>query len=80
MTNRHIGSPFADWLEEDTIAEEVNSTAIKRVLAWTSEEAMKERTHAAGLHRQTQEGEDSGEDIPAEEVFAAARERLMTTR
>lgn len=43
MTNKHIGSSFADLLEEEGIAEEVNSAAIKRVLAWKIEEAMKEQ-------------------------------------
>jgi antitoxin HicB len=36
-----LGSSFEDFLAEKGIANEVNATAIKRVLAWQLEEAMK---------------------------------------
>ena len=39
----HIGSPFESFLQEEGIAEEVNAAAIKRVLAWQIEEAMKQQ-------------------------------------
>jgi len=41
--NPHIGSSFEDFLQEEGIAEEVNATAIKHVLAWQIAEAMKEQ-------------------------------------
>lgn len=34
MTNKHIGSSFDDFLEEEGILAETNSVAIKRVVAW----------------------------------------------
>ena len=40
---KHIGSLFDDFLKEEGIYEEVQSTAIKRVLAWQLEQAMKKR-------------------------------------
>lgn len=39
---KHIGGSFDDFLKEEGIYEEVQATAIKRVLAWQLEEAMKE--------------------------------------
>jgi antitoxin HicB len=39
--NPHIGSSFSDFLKEEGIYEEVTSHAIKRVLAWQIEQAMK---------------------------------------
>jgi antitoxin HicB len=41
MKNRHIGSTLQEFLEEEGIAEEVNAAAIKHVLAWQIEQAMK---------------------------------------
>jgi predicted XRE-type DNA-binding protein len=41
--NAHIGSTFESFLQEEGIAEEVNATAVKRVLAWQIEEAMKQQ-------------------------------------
>lgn len=41
MTNKHIGSSFDDFLKEEGIYEEVTGRAIKRVLAWQIEQAMK---------------------------------------
>jgi predicted XRE-type DNA-binding protein len=45
MTNEnpHIGSTLESFLQEEGIAEEVNAAAIKRVLAWQIEEAMKQQ-------------------------------------
>lgn len=40
-TNPHFGSSFDDWLKEQSIYEEVTADAIKRVLAWQIEQAMK---------------------------------------
>ena len=40
-TNPHFGSSFDDWLKEQGIYEEVTTLAIKRVLAWQIEQAMK---------------------------------------
>jgi antitoxin HicB len=41
--NPHIGSTFESFLEEEGIADEVNAAAIKHVLAWQIEQAMKEQ-------------------------------------
>lgn len=41
--NPHVGSLFDDFLKEEGIYDEVQTTAIKRVLAWQLENAMKER-------------------------------------
>jgi len=41
--NPHIGSTFENFLQEEGIAEEVNAAAIKRVLAWQIEEAMRQQ-------------------------------------
>ena len=40
MTNPHIGSSFADFLDEEGIREEVTAAAVKRVLAWQIEREM----------------------------------------
>jgi antitoxin HicB len=40
-TNPHFGSSFDDWLKEQGIYEEATAYAIKRVLAWQIEQAMK---------------------------------------
>ena len=39
--NPHVGSAFADWLEEEGLEDDANNYAIKRVLAWQIGEAMK---------------------------------------
>lgn len=39
--NRHIGSDFEDFLREEGRLEEATALAIKRVLAWQFERAMK---------------------------------------
>jgi hypothetical protein len=41
--NLHIGSSFSDFLKEEGIYEEVTAHAVKRVLAWQIEQAMKEQ-------------------------------------
>jgi antitoxin HicB len=38
---QNLGSSFEDFLEEEGLLEEATATAIKRVLAWQIEEAMK---------------------------------------
>lgn len=40
MSNKHIGSSFDDFLEEEGIKEEVTVYAVKRVLAWQIQQAM----------------------------------------
>jgi len=40
---QHIGSNFDDFLQEESILEEVNAVAVKRVLAWQIAQAMKEQ-------------------------------------
>jgi len=42
LTN-HSGSTFDSFLEEEGIREEVEAVAIKRVLAWQLEQAMKDQ-------------------------------------
>jgi antitoxin HicB len=39
----HIGSSFDSFLEEEGIRDEVEAVAIKRVLAWQLEQALKEQ-------------------------------------
>ena len=39
---KHIGGLLDDFLKEDGIYEEVQTTAIKRVLAWQLEQVMKQ--------------------------------------
>ena len=41
--NYHLGSTFDDFLEQEGILNEVTEIALKRVLAWQVEQAMKER-------------------------------------
>jgi predicted XRE-type DNA-binding protein len=41
--NPHIGSSFDDFLKEEGTYEETTLIAIKRVLAWQLEQAMKEQ-------------------------------------
>ncbi len=41
--NCHLGSAFDDFLEQEGILNEVTEIALKRVLAWQVEQAMKER-------------------------------------
>ena len=41
--NPHIGANVDDWLREDGIHEDVTARAIKKVLAWQVEQAMKEQ-------------------------------------
>jgi antitoxin HicB len=43
MTANHTGSTFDSFLDEEGIREEVEAVAIKRVLAWQLEKAMKEQ-------------------------------------
>ena len=39
--NKHIGSNFDDFLNDDGLIEEVSAGALKRVIAWQLAEAMK---------------------------------------
>lgn len=39
--NKHIGSNFDDFLNEEGMQEEVTAAAIKRVIAWQLAQAMK---------------------------------------
>jgi len=41
--NPNIGSLFSDWLTEQGLEEDAYNHAIKRVLAWQIEQAMKEQ-------------------------------------
>ena len=41
MKNKHIGSSFDDFLREENIYEDVNVTAIKRVIAYQISQEMK---------------------------------------
>jgi predicted XRE-type DNA-binding protein len=41
--NRHIGSPLDEFLKEEGIYEEATTRAVKEVLAWQVEKAMKEQ-------------------------------------
>lgn len=43
MSKKRIGSSFDSFLEEDGTLEETSEVAIKRVLAWQIEQAMKEK-------------------------------------
>jgi antitoxin HicB len=51
--NPHIGSSFEDFLAEEGLLEECTNTAMKRVIAWQVEQAMKERglTKASMAHQ-----------------------------
>ena len=41
--NDHSGSTFDSFLEEEGIREEVEAVAVKRILAWQLEQAMKQQ-------------------------------------
>ena len=41
MSNKHIGSRFDEFLEEDGALEEATAVALKRVIAWQIAEEMK---------------------------------------
>jgi len=41
MANMHLGSTFDSFLEEEGLLEEVQATAIKRVIAYQIEQTMK---------------------------------------
>lgn len=43
MKNKHTGTTFDSFLEEEGIKEEVESVAIKRVLAWELQKAMQQQ-------------------------------------
>ena len=43
MSKKNIGSSFDSFLDEDGTLEETTEVAIKRVLAWQIEQAMKEK-------------------------------------
>lgn len=47
--NKHVGSSFDDFLAEDGRLEEATAIAIKRVIAWQFEQAMK----ASGVNKTT---------------------------
>jgi antitoxin HicB len=40
--NKHVGSSVDDFLKEDGIFDEARSVAIKRVIAWQIQQAMKQ--------------------------------------
>ena len=42
MNNRHTGSDFDSFLDEENLRVEVESAAIKRIIAWQIESAMKQ--------------------------------------
>ena len=42
VKNKHIGSNFDDFLQEHNLLDECESSAVKRVLSWQLEQAMKE--------------------------------------
>ena len=41
--SQHIGSDFDDFLADEGLGEEVSAAALKRVIAWQLEQAMKEQ-------------------------------------
>jgi len=41
--NKHIGSDFDDFLDEEGVLEEATAVAVKRVVAWQIEKEMKEQ-------------------------------------
>ncbi len=43
LVRNHTGSTFESFLEEEKILEEVETAAVKRVIAWQLENAMKEQ-------------------------------------
>lgn len=44
MKNKHIGSDFEDYLREEGLLAEVQTLAIKRVIAWQLQEEMKKKS------------------------------------
>lgn len=42
-TNPHLGSDFEEFLADEGLLEGANALAVKRVLAWQIEQAMKEK-------------------------------------
>ena len=49
LNETHIGSSFDDFLKEEGIFDECNDEAVKEVIAWQLEQAMKEQ----GLNKTT---------------------------
>jgi antitoxin HicB len=43
MANKHVGSDFDDFLEEEGIREEVVAAALKRVISWQLAQAMQKK-------------------------------------
>lgn len=43
MANKHIGSSFESLLKEDGFYENAENTAVKRVLTWQIQQAMKDQ-------------------------------------
>lgn len=43
MPNPHLGSSFESFLDEDGIREEAEAQAVKRVIAWQIEQAMRDQ-------------------------------------
>jgi antitoxin HicB len=43
MKNKHVGSNFDDFLEEEGILAEIETVAVKRVIAYQVEQMMKEQ-------------------------------------
>lgn len=43
MTNPHLGSSFESFLDEEGIREEAEAQAVKRVIAWQIEQAMRDQ-------------------------------------
>lgn len=43
MTNPHLGSSFEDFLKEEGLHDEATAHALKRVVTWQIEQAMKEK-------------------------------------
>lgn len=41
--NKHIGSDFDEFLEEQSLTEEVSAAALKRVIAWQLTQAMSDQ-------------------------------------
>jgi predicted XRE-type DNA-binding protein len=42
-TNQHLGNDFEDFLADEGLLDSANAIAVKRVLAWQIEQAMKEK-------------------------------------
>src|SRR4249920_1574602 len=70
-TNPHVGSNFEDFLREDDRLDEATALAVKRVLAWELQKAMKQqhvskaelarrmKTSRAVIHRLLDENDPS---------------------